>query len=244
MTDWNLGNLVPKELLNKVYDDAVSPSAKQIGRLGEDVIKTARLLLSPLQVTAAVGDRLEAMIERIAKRVPEDRRIAPQAEIVGPVIEHMRFINATSPLSAMFEEILGKSMDMDGHAAVHPAFAQIVIQLSRDEAWLLFRLKQKEFSIVDHLDMDASGKAFKNRVVEKTSVPEAELYALDQFDFYNVHLSSLGLIEWPVLNQVPTMTGSRQTGVRRDSVIRLTDLGKMFVAATIPTEGFEAYVKT
>jgi hypothetical protein len=62
MTDWNLGNLVPKELLNKVYDDAVSPSAKQIGRLGEDVIKTARLLLSPLQVTAAVGDRLEAMM--------------------------------------------------------------------------------------------------------------------------------------------------------------------------------------
>jgi len=37
--NFNLGDLIPKELLNKVYDDALSGSAKQVGKLSEDTLK-------------------------------------------------------------------------------------------------------------------------------------------------------------------------------------------------------------
>ena len=125
----NLGDLVPKELLNKIYDDALSGSAKQIGKLSEDTIKTARLLLAPLQVGAALQHRFENMMERISRRVPEQRRIEPPAEIVGPTLEMIRYISDDGPLWGMFEEILTKSIDRDGHEKIHPSFPQIIAQL-------------------------------------------------------------------------------------------------------------------
>jgi hypothetical protein len=48
-----LGKLVPKKTVGKIYDDALSGPLRQIGKLGTDVVKTARLLLAPLQYAAA-----------------------------------------------------------------------------------------------------------------------------------------------------------------------------------------------
>jgi len=237
----DLGNLVPKETIGKFYDDAVAPAAKQVGKFGEDVAKTARLILSPLQVTAAFGDRLEAMIDRLSKRVPEERRVEPPAEIVGPVIDHLRFVDEGSPLSSMFEELLCKAIDRDGQGAVHPAFAQLVKQLSRDEAWLLYRLKQNQFRIIDRVAI-SMGRAGE-RVEEESNVPLHEIFAQGQLNLYVNHLTSAGLIQWPVTDQTPIVEMGRQTGVRRVSFIQLTDLGRMFVDAAIPAEGFERYAK-
>ncbi len=66
MVDVDHGKLVPKEAINKLYDDALSPSVKQLGKLGEDAMKTARLILAPLQLTAAWQDRFAAMVEACA----------------------------------------------------------------------------------------------------------------------------------------------------------------------------------
>jgi hypothetical protein len=110
----------PKDLLQKVYDDALSGTARQVGKLSEDTIKAARLLLAPLQFGAALQDRFEGMFQRIANRVPNDRRIEPPAEIVGPTLEMIRFISDDGLLWGMFEEVLTKSCDRDGHETVHP----------------------------------------------------------------------------------------------------------------------------
>ena len=46
----DLGKLVSKETLSKLYDDAVAGPAKEVGKLGTDAIKVARLILAPLQI--------------------------------------------------------------------------------------------------------------------------------------------------------------------------------------------------
>src|SRR6266478_4724560 len=105
--------LVPTELLNKIYDDAISGSAKQIGKMGEDALKTARLMLAPLRLGAALQDRFENMMERISRKVPDQRRVEPPAEIVGPTLQFLRYVGDDGPLWGMFEEILAKSIDRD-----------------------------------------------------------------------------------------------------------------------------------
>ncbi|MCK1518623.1 DUF4393 domain-containing protein [Bradyrhizobium sp. 190] len=239
----NLGKLVPKEALNKLYDDALSAPAKQIGKLGEDAMKAARLLLAPLQLAALAQDRFAAMIERISKNVPPERRIDPPAQVVGPVIEHLRFIDEDSPLSAMFEEILTNSIDKDGQEKVHPAFPQIISQLSRDEAWILFRLSETSFAVVDRLDYDRATNQFLNRVIVSSTLPSNELFMGDKFELSFAHLEALGLVAWPVLKQTPIIAANVQVGVTRDSSMKLTDLGKLFVKAAIPAAGFERYAK-
>jgi hypothetical protein len=89
-----LAKLVPKRTIGKLYDDLLSGTAKEIGKFGTDVAKTARLILVPLQITAVFQDRVEGMLKRIQYSVPEDRQVEPPAELVGPVLEKMRYLVA------------------------------------------------------------------------------------------------------------------------------------------------------
>ena len=136
-----IGKLIPQETIGKLYDDLLSDTAKEVGKVGVDIVKTARLILAPLQVTAALQDRFVEMVQRIQGRVPEDKQIEPPAEVVGSVLEHMRYLDESSALWSMYEEVLTKAIDKDENSNIHPSFAHIVSQLSRDEAWILYRLR-------------------------------------------------------------------------------------------------------
>jgi hypothetical protein len=240
-----LGKLVPKKTIGKVYDDALSGPAKEIGKLGTDVVKTARLLLAPLQYGAAYQDRLERACERISKRVPEERRIEPPLEIVGPALDRLQYLRENSELWDMFEEVLTKSVDTEAQANIHPAFSHIISSLSRDEAWMLFRLRDNSFAVVDYLDYNRAENKFTNRVIEKSELPNNELFLPDQMDLFYSHLESLNLVAWPVEKQDPVFVvpNGLQTGLRRHSKVMLTEFGKLFVKACIPTEGFERHAK-
>jgi hypothetical protein len=239
-----LGKLVPKKTIGKLYDDALSGPAKEIGKLGTDVVKTARLLLAPLQYGAAFQDRLEKACERISKRVPEVRRVEAPIEIVGPTLEKMQYVREGSELWDMFEEVLTKSVDSEAQRTIHPSFSHLISLLSRDEAWILYRLRDRNFAVVDRLDLDRAQNKFINRVVESSELPKDELYMPDHVELSYSHLESLGLAVWPVDKQDPVMAGSTQTGIRRYSKMMLTEFGKLFVAACIPAEGFEKHAKS
>ena len=238
-----LTKLVPKKTAGKFYDDALSGPAKELGKLGTDVMKTARLLLAPLQVGAAFQDRFEKVCERIRTRVPEERQVEAPPEIVGPALEKMRYVRDETELWDMFEELLTKSVDAEAQSTIHPSFSHIISTLSRDEAWILYRLRDRDFNIVDYLDYKRAENKFENRVIEKSELPMDELYMPIELSYS--HLESLNLAFWPVDKQEPVypVGGGPQIGVRRYSKISLSEFGKLFVAACIPKNGFEKYAK-
>jgi hypothetical protein len=240
-----LGKLVPKKTIDKFYDHALSGPAKEIGKLGTDVVKTARLILAPLQYGAAYQERLERACKRISERVPDERRVEAPLEIVGPTLEKLQYVREGSELWDMFEEVLTKSVDSEAQATIHPAFSHIISQLSRDEAWVLYRLRDKDFEVIDCLDYDQPANKFINRVIEKSELPNDELFLPEKMELFYAHLESLSLVTWPVEKQDPVygVAGGPQTGLRRRSRMRLTEFGKLFVAACIPAEGFEKHAK-
>lgn len=231
--------LLPVKVVEKLYDEVASPPAKEVGKVAVDLVKTARLFLAPIQLAAAFQDRFERLLERVRDRVPEPRQIQAPAEVVGPAIEHMRYLDDTSPLWQMFEELLTSSVDAESIAAVHPSFAYLISQLSRDEAIILYRLRSVEFKIVDVLDLNAREGRFENRKVEESTIPMSELVLPDQLGLSYSHLYFLSLVEWPVHKQDPILNDQgHQTGIRRYSTMRLTEFGKLFVSACVPDEGF------
>jgi hypothetical protein len=71
--------LVPKEVRTKLYEDLASPSVKQIGELGGDATGLVRRFVAgPLKLATAGLEKYDAMFERIAGRVPPERRL-PEA---------------------------------------------------------------------------------------------------------------------------------------------------------------------
>jgi hypothetical protein len=234
-----ISKILDKKVTEKIYDDVFSNSGKEISKIGVDLVKTARLLLVPLQITAAFQDRFEKLIERIKTRIPEEQYIEAPAEIVGPAIEKMRFLDDKSLLWQMFEELLTRSVDKLEASKSHPAFVHIISQLSRDEAFILFKLKTTDFEIIDTMDLNEDGSKFENRRFEKSDIPSAELFLPEMINLYYSHLESLSLVTWPVNKQevIKNALGF-QTGIRRYTKMHLTEFGKLFVSVCIPQKGF------
>jgi len=234
-----LRSLLPENLVEKTYEDILSEPAKEIGKLGRDVVKTARLFLAPFQVAASFQDQFERALERITNRVPEDRRISPPPEVVGPSLEHMKFLEEDNPLWQMFEELLSRSIDKNEIQTIHPSFSHIITQLSRDEAIILYRLKDFTFEVVDKMDLNQSENRFENRQIEQSNLPTKDLYLPEKLDLYYSHLESLSLVSWPVYKQDPIRdSNGKQTGIRRYSRMHITEFGRLFIDACIPEQGF------
>jgi hypothetical protein len=235
-----LDKLLPAKVIEKAYDDAASPAAKEVGKAAVDLVKTARLLLAPFQLAAAFQDRFERVVERIRTRVPDERQTPPPAEVVGPALRQMQYLEDNNPLWLMFEELLTRAVDSEAAARVHPSFAHLISQISRDEAVILYRLRDRDFKVVDTLDYNRPLNRFENRKVETSTIPTDDLVHPDQISLYYSHLESLSLVQWPVEKQDPIMNGSTQVGIRRYSTMRLTDFGRLFVSVCVPEGGFES----
>lgn len=128
--------LLGLKLIGEVYADLLQPPARS---LGSGTGKLLSLVLDGAgQALVATGSKLKRIVGRIEERVPEDRLIAAPPEIAGPVLEGIRYLNEGSPLFEMFEQLLISACDRDALDNVHPAFPEVIKQLSAQEA-LLFQ---------------------------------------------------------------------------------------------------------
>ena len=226
------------KVVEKIYDDGLSSPVVEISKIGTDLVKSARLILAPLQLAATFQDRFEFFLKNLNKRVEAEQQVQPPAELTSVCIERMKYIDLNNPLWEMFEELLIKSMSKETISQVHPSFGQIIGQLSPDEALLMYELSKGEFIITDQMDLNRQANRFENHMVITSTIPKEKLANQEAFNIYYAHLESLSLIKWPVTNEVPIHIEGQQTGTKRNSKIHLTDFGKLFVAACIPESGF------
>jgi hypothetical protein len=226
------------KVIEKIYDDGLSSPIVEVSKIGVDLVKSARLILAPLQLAATFQDRFEIFLKKLNRRVDEEHLIQPPAELTSVCIERMKYIDLDNPLWEMFEELLIKAMSKDSISQVHPSFGQIIGQLSPDEALLMYKLRKNNFFVTDQMDLNHQSNRFENRRVLSSTIPKEKLANPNAFEIYYAHLESLSLITWPVTEQVPVHVGRQQTGTKRKSQIQLTDFGKLFVTACIPESGF------
>ncbi|EAU55393.1 Abi-alpha family protein [Mariprofundus ferrooxydans] len=234
--------VINSKVAEKVYDDGVSPAAIELGKLGQDLAKTARLILAPIQIAASFQDRFASFLEKLNRSVPDENLIEIPAELSSVCIEKMKYLDVSNPLWLMFEELLIKASNKETIGEVHPAFGYIIGQLSPDEAFMLQALNSSDFEIVDTMDLNKRENRFVNRQIETSTVPEEHLANPEALSIYYAHLESMSLVNWPVLKQTPIYepgnNPQNQIGTRRETKIQLTDFGKLFVTACVPKDGF------
>lgn len=230
--------LVDSEVARRLYEDGMSSTVSEVSKFGTDVVKTVRLFTAPVQLLATLQDRLAASLERVRAKVPPDRQQDAPPQIVGPALEHMKYIPEDDVVAQMFEELLACSIHADRVAEAHPSFVHIISQLSRDEAVILRELSTRDFEVVDALDLDKGNNRFVNRQVESSTLPEDLLFRPESIELYYSHLESLSLVQWPIVDQKPIDADGTQIGVRRKSRMHLTEFGRLFARACIPEDGF------
>jgi hypothetical protein len=232
----DLAKELAKQLpIKELYADAASPAAKQTGQLLEDIIKTLRLALAPFQFGGAYQDRLRTFIDRAVRRVPEAQRVSPAPQILGPVVEGIRYEPENTPIDEMFSQLLSTSMDRGTVDKAHPSYPFIIKQLSADEAKVLMELRAKTFPF-GQLHRLEGGVSYAG-AIEVDAFPRESLTFPRNLHFYMDHLHQLGLAGiMQVPPQEPMYEDGRQIGVRVRSAYRLTDTGHRFLTACAKSE--------
>jgi hypothetical protein len=247
------------ELAKAVYSDAVAGTLRQVGKMGEDVAKTVRLALFPIQFTAAMQDRLAAYIDESMRKVPESRRAAPPQSMFLDVCERLRNCDPAELSAKLYVELLARSMDKERIGEAHPAFVQIVWQLAPDEVAVIQQLGAEfvdEDDKYDHIyarHPDDVTRTFSRASVtqlardrlldgasqdvdlfqriERRCFVQERLAQPEFFATFLQHLVSLGLVEY----SNNAWIGSRGwEKLRPDAVvhcIRLSPFGRLFYKA-------------
>jgi hypothetical protein len=131
------------EVAREAYGDLASGTFKQAGKLGEDIAKSIRLVLFPLQLAAALQDRFAGYIDRAIRQVPEPRLIAPMESIMLPIAERLRFQEPANPITDLYINLLSRAMDGERVGEAHPAFIGVISQLGPGRSDLPERAFQK-----------------------------------------------------------------------------------------------------
>jgi len=236
--------LVKQVPIKEIYQDGLSPAVQETGSALTDFVKTMRLALAPLQFTAALQDRYVKFLDRSVRQIPEDRRILPAPQILGPVLEAIKYEPDDTLITAMYNELLSKAFDRQTAEEAHPAFAPLIKQLSLDEA-IILKIIYEKYLLNDHYkyqytdDYDRGTNRFFNRKVEIDELPRTDLRNPENLLIYLEHLDKLGLAS--VLqfeNPEPIFgieMGTRiQTGSRTFARYQLTAFGLAFMTAVNP----------
>lgn len=228
--------------IDKVYEDALSPAMKQIGKSLESVAKTSRFLLAPFEFLSKQHDRWERYLNKVSEKVEKENLIEGHPQLVIPTLEGLSLTYENTLLSEIFINLLAISIDKTKQDQAHPAFPNIIKQLSRDEAVILFYLKKKSYKITQKSDWIEERRVFINKKIIFEEFP------LEKLDFpQNIwlnmnHLNSLNIAgTWQVGQQeiIRDDEQKKQIGVYINSERRLTEFGELFVNACIPNEFVE-----
>jgi hypothetical protein len=124
-----------------VYQDVVQPAAQEIGKGLQTVAKTVHVMLAPVSALVWGYDQIKEFVStRVAERlknVPPENLVSPKPNVAGPALEALRYTGHEELLSDLYANLLAAAMDASTANGAHPAFVEIIKQLTPDEAKLV-----------------------------------------------------------------------------------------------------------
>jgi hypothetical protein len=195
-----------------VYQDLIQPAARATGdALGTIVAGVLSPVALPFWMAHEACDwAKERVAEKLRRRgVPPEQVQRPSLLVAGPALEAMRFVgpDGDDVLQDMYASLLAAAMDKETARAAHPAYVEILKQLSPDEARMVGALAaQAQWPTLtiqaihaNPLDVDALAGAnlpFDVPLRHFTRFGEvANCEHQEMLDFYLTNLERLGLIE-------------------------------------------------
>ena len=127
------------EVVKTAYDDALQPVARETGKALGTLGKTINMALSPLRGFVWSWEQIESYVSQTIERklnerkVPKERIQIPDPDVAVPTLEALRY----SKLRENYANLLATSMDSATSKQAHPAFAEILKQLTPDEAKII-----------------------------------------------------------------------------------------------------------
>jgi hypothetical protein len=134
--------IIPLKVVEQAYGDVLQPAAKEVGSV---LSRAVRAALSPARAALWSWEKAEQWAEAAAEQWLERRQV-PVEHIVPPPVELQLSITAALQIAGpaedpalreMFAGLLASGMDREVAESVHPAFVEILRQVTPQEARVL-----------------------------------------------------------------------------------------------------------
>ena len=124
-----------------IYPDVIQPAAREVG---VGLQKVVHLALEPISGLVWGYEKIKEFVqikvsERLAS-VPVEDIGPPKPNVGGPAIEALRYTGHEEELRNLYAGLLASSMTKQKRSQAHPAFVEVIKQLTPDEAVIIRRL--------------------------------------------------------------------------------------------------------
>lgn len=140
------------KLTDKFYNDTLQPSAKEVGYVMERIAHTLRVIGlvgligdGAVVVENILKEKMEKFLYTSFSKTPKEKRILPDPTIICPVLENVANSFTKENLVQLYSNLLSAAINKDTAEKVHPAFINIISQMTPLDAKLFSRLTNPFF---------------------------------------------------------------------------------------------------
>jgi hypothetical protein len=242
-----------------IYEDAIQPAAKELGKALTAVAKTINIALAPIKLMVWGYDQIEVFLtNRLTEKlkdIPEENIITPPTYLAGPAIEALRYSGHNEELRELYANLLATSMDRSSSNKAHPGYVEIIKNLTPNEARLLkIFVKEKVFPLINIISKEEVGDIL---LVANYTLLNEYLHLDSELTIctYITNLCRLGIFEVPygthladedryktlenseLVNYATKLVEGKGKSIKLDrGLIRLTSYGEDFIKCVVRNE--------
>lgn len=184
----------------EIYDDGLKSTAQESGKTLALIPRTINAALAPLRQWIAQKEynvaETEKLLAQKLEHVGEDKIVTPDAYVAVPAIQAISYSMNSEELRNLYANLLAKAMNSDTKDMVHPAFVEIVKQMSPMDAKIFSIIMQSPVQPLMSIVVETKNNGGYHLFSEYCSwIPNI---SLNQCRVAFNNLSRLGLIEIPL----------------------------------------------
>lgn len=147
-----IGKAVDK--VPEIYDDGLKPATQESGKTLSLIPRTINAALAPLRQWIAQKEynvaETEKLLAQKLENIDQRKIVTPEPYVAVPAMQAISYSMNSQGLRDLYANLLAKSMNADTKDIVHPAFVEIIKQLSPLDARILNIIFEEEnFPVVE-----------------------------------------------------------------------------------------------
>lgn len=144
----------------KIYDDVIQPSAQEVGRFAARVPRAINAAFSNLDKWIANREysveETKKILAKKLEKIDNKKITTPELYVAVPAIQAISYSMDSEELRELYANLLAKAMNTDTKEMVHPAFVNIISQMSPLDAQVLHYLFEQPDKDMPLLNLIAS----------------------------------------------------------------------------------------
>lgn len=200
----NLGKKVISDLAPEIYEDSIKPGAKEFGGILATLAGLVNhvVLYKPKTWIAQYQMKFEHFCKEYKDRlnsIPDTNIGNPDIQVVGPLLESLKFSLDNDAVKEMYLNLLINSIDNRHSNIVHPMFVEIIKKMNHVDAVVfqyLYRKYNAKYICASNINIAINGtkKIYVNALPEWIIEDEIDEYSIKEISESLIRLSVFGII--------------------------------------------------